>query len=182
MKKVAVHFATGFEEIEALAVVDVLRRAGISVTMVSVTDRRMVTGSHNITILADKVFDELDYDSLDMIVLPGGMPGAASLNDHSLLKEQILKFSNDGKALGAICAAPMVLGGLGLLDNKEAVCFPGFEKYLNNAKIVTSKVVRSGDIITAKGPGAAIDFGLAIVEMLEGEELANQIRQSMIAD
>ncbi len=182
MKSVAVFFATGFEEIEAITIVDVLRRAAVDVSMVSVTDRRMVAGSHDITVLADKVFIEVDFSKVDMIVLPGGMPGAASLNDHEKLKQQLVKFNVANKPIGAICAAPMILGGLDLLKGKQAVCYPGFEKFLVGADVLDQKVVASGNIITARGPGTAIDFGLKIVEHLLGSELAEQLRKAMIAD
>ncbi len=182
MKKVAVHFATGFEEIEGLAVVDILRRADVDVTMVSVTGRRMVTGSHNITITTDKVFDEMSYDNIDMIVLPGGMPGAINLNAHEGLKSIIQKFNDEDKFLCAICAAPLVLGNLGLLENRKSVCYPGFEKYMKGAIIQEEKVVDAGRFVTAKGPGAAIEFALKLVEKLVSAEKSSELRKGMIVD
>lgn len=182
MKKVAIHFATGFEEIEGLAVVDVLRRAGVDVNMVSMTDRRMVSGAHDITILADTVFEEVDYEDVNMIILPGGMPGATHLDAHEGLKSMIKKFDEEGKQISAICAAPLVLGNLGLLEGKNVVCYPGFEKYLKGASIQNEKVVEDGRIVTAKGPGAAIEFGLKLVEKLMGKEKSEEIRKEMIVD
>jgi 4-methyl-5(b-hydroxyethyl)-thiazole monophosphate biosynthesis len=182
MKKVAIHFATGFEEIEGLAVVDILRRAGVDVNMVSVTDRRMVTGAHDITIVADTVFEEMNYEDIDMIILPGGMPGAANLDAHEGLKAMIKKFDSEEKQIAAICAAPLVLGNLGLLENKKATCYPGFEKYLKGAQIQKEKVVESGRIVTAKGPGAAIEFGLKLVEKLVSKEKSEELRKGMIVD
>ncbi len=179
-KKIAIHFAEGFEEIEAISIVDVLRRANIEAIMVSLTGRRMVKGSHNITITCDKVFEEVEYSQISFIVLPGGMPGAANINNHEGLREQILEFNEKGKGLAAICAAPMVFGNLGLLENKNAVSYPGFEKYLKGAKIEDSLVVESGRYITAKGPGAAIQFALKIVEQIKGKDIADEIGKAMI--
>ena len=180
--KIAVHFATGFEEIEAVTIVDVLRRAKIETLMVSVADRRIVTGAHNIQLACDTMFEELDYSDVDMILLPGGMPGSANLKNHQGLKKEILNFSKDGKPLGAICAAPMVLGELGLLKGKDAVCYPGFEEHLKGARIQDEKVVQSGDFITAKGPGAAIEFALKVVSLLKDQQTADSLRKDMIAE
>src|SRR5690554_5279704 len=131
---VTVHLAEGFEEIEAVSIIDVLRRAGIETLIVSVTGKKEVTGSHNITITADSLFEDIDYSQIKMIVLPGGMPGAQHLKEHDALGKQIIKFNNEGKPVGAICAAPIVLGGLGLLKNKKATCYPGFEEQLEGAE------------------------------------------------
>ncbi|HYQ57992.1 MAG TPA: DJ-1 family glyoxalase III, partial [Draconibacterium sp.] len=123
MKKIAVHLADGFEEIEAISIIDVLRRAGFEVTVVSINKKMEVTGSHEITVKADALFEDLDYDNIDVIVLPGGMPGSANLKAHSGLREQILNFNDMKKPLAAICAAPMVFGNLGLLKEKQATCY-----------------------------------------------------------
>ena len=179
-KKVAVHFAEGFEEIEAISIIDVLRRANIDTIMVSVTNRRMVKGSHDITITCDTVFEEINYSDIDFIVLPGGMPGASNLNAHEGLRKEILEFNSKGKNLAAICAAPMVFGNLGLLENMNAVSYPGFEKYLKGANIKDSLVVESGLFITAKGPGAATQFALKIVEQIKGLETAELIKKAML--
>lgn len=180
MKKVAVHFATGFEEIEALAVVDILRRADLIVYMVSVMGRRIVTGSHKIKVTTDKMFEEVDYDEIDMIVLPGGMPGATNLNAHEGLKQVVKKFNDDQKYISAICAAPLVLGNMGLLDGKDATCYPGFEKHLRGANIPPKALVEDGKIVTAKGPGLAIEFGLKLVEKLVNAKKAKEIKEAMI--
>jgi 4-methyl-5(b-hydroxyethyl)-thiazole monophosphate biosynthesis len=169
MKNVCVFFATGFEEIEAISIVDILRRANIPVTMVSITDRLEVTGSHQIKVVTDKLFHEVDFNDALMLVLPGGMPGSKNLSLHDGLKRQILNFNENNKLLGAICAAPLVFGGLGILKNKEATCYPGFEDYLLGASITKGPVTVAGNIITGKGPGVAIKFALKIVEILEGK-------------
>lgn len=180
MKIIAVHLAEGFEEIEAISIIDVLRRAEMDVLVVSVTGKIEVTGAHKITVTADKLFEDIDYSSVEMIVLPGGMPGATNLNKHAGLRSQILDFNKNGKPLGAICAAPLVFGQLGLLKEKNATCFPGFEKYLEGANITGAATETAGNIITGKGAGVAIQFALQIVENLKGKELANQLKERMI--
>jgi 4-methyl-5(b-hydroxyethyl)-thiazole monophosphate biosynthesis len=181
MKKIAVHLAEGFEEIEAISIVDVLRRAGMDVVTISVTGRKEVTGSHYITIIADELFENIKYQSVDMIILPGGMPGSKNLNNHAGLKKEILEFNKNGKWLGAICAAPLVFGQLGILKNKKATCFPGFENYLEGAQITGEATEISENIITGKGAGVAILFALKIVELFMGEAFANELAVKMIA-
>ncbi len=180
MKKIAVHLAEGFEEIEAISIIDVLRRAGFEVEVVSVNKSKEVTGAHNITVKADTLFEDLDYKHIDMIVLPGGMPGTKNLQAHEGLKKQILEFNNEGKPLGAICAAPLVLGNLNLLKGKKATCYPGFEEELIGAEVTGGYTEQTGTIITGKGAGVAIDFALKIVEMLKGKELADDLARKMI--
>ncbi|MDD4144507.1 MAG: DJ-1/PfpI family protein [Prolixibacteraceae bacterium] len=177
---VAVHLADGFEEIEAVSIIDVLRRAGIDTVTVSITGKFEVTGAHGIKIKADKLFEEVNFDKTGMIVLPGGMPGAKNLKTHSGLRDQIQKFNNSGKPLGAICAAPMVFGDLGILKNKTATCFPGFESQLTGADVTGAEVEVSGNVITGKGPGVAIKFALEIVKTLKGESLAAQLAEDLI--
>ena len=182
MKKIAVHLAEGFEEIEAISIIDVLRRANLTVEIVSITGKREVSGSHKICVTADVLFEDLDYSLIDMIVLPGGMPGSANLKAHSGLREQILNFNDANKPLGAICAAPMVLGNLGLLKGKEATCYPGVEDELHGAIITGEDVEIAGNIITGKGAGVAIKFALKIVEMLIDKSFADQLAKKMIAN
>ena len=122
MNQVTVHLAEGFEEIEAVTIIDVLRRAGIEVIIVSITGKHLVKGSHNIEVKADLLFEEVDYSKGDMIILPGGMPGSKNLNEHEGLKAQIIKYQANEKYLAAICAAPIVFGNLGILNGKSAVC------------------------------------------------------------
>ncbi|MFV0592064.1 MAG: DJ-1 family glyoxalase III [Draconibacterium sp.] len=180
--KIAVHLAEGFEEIEAISIIDVLRRANLDTTVVSVTGSLIVTGSHQIKVTADQVFEHIDYSKIDMLILPGGMPGAANLKSHSGLREQILNFNDNKKPLAAICAAPMVLGNLGLLKNKKATCYPGFEDELHGAIITGNEVEQAENIITGKGAGVAIEFALKIVEVLKGKELSDELKKKMIAN
>lgn len=175
------HLATGFEEIEALTCVDILRRAGMDVNMVSVTDKKEVTGAHGIPVTADLLFGEADYDACGMILLPGGMPGSANLFAHQGLCKQILRFQSEGKWLAAICAAPgVVLGQLGILKGKKAVCYPGFESDMTGAEVATDPVALDGKIITSRGPGTAYLFAFKIVELLASPEKANELKSGML--
>jgi 4-methyl-5(b-hydroxyethyl)-thiazole monophosphate biosynthesis len=178
--KIAVHLADGFEEIEAVSIIDVLRRAEIEVVVISITGKIEVTGAHQLKIFADLLFDQVNYDEIYMIVLPGGMPGAANLDAHAGLRYVIQKFSSENKALSAICAAPLVFGNLGLLEGKQVVCYPGFEKYLKGAEVLSIPVVESGNIITGRGPGAALAFALKIVEKAVSIEKAELLAQQML--
>lgn len=183
MKKIiTVHLANGFEEIEAISIIDVLRRAEIEVLVVSVTGEIEVTGAHQVKIMADVLFDQVDYDEIYMIVLPGGMPGAANLDSHSGLKSVIRKFNAENKLLAAICAAPLVYGNLGILEGKQVVCYPGFEKFLKGAEVLSVPVVESDNFITGRGPAAAINFALKIVEKAVSIEMAEQLRRQMLVE
>ncbi|MDF2821702.1 MAG: yraA [Clostridiales bacterium] len=142
MGKTCVFLAEGFEEIEALAVVDVLRRNNIEVETISIQDSIYVTGGHKIEVKADKLFDEVNYNDVEMIVLPGGMPGTLNLQKHKKLEELIIKFANENKRISAICAAPSILGKLGILKDKRAICYPGYEKELIGAQICDEAVVK----------------------------------------
>jgi 4-methyl-5(b-hydroxyethyl)-thiazole monophosphate biosynthesis len=181
MKQVIVPLAPGFEEIEAITIIDVLRRAGISVTTVSLSESVDVEGAHGITVKADKLFSGSVFDGADMIVLPGGMPGSVNLNNHEGLRRKIVEFNNQGRYLGAICAAPLVFGELGLLKNREATCYPGFEHHLKEAILSTQPVVQDGKIITGRGAGKALGFSLMLVEVLAGKNVAESIGEKMIA-
>ena len=181
-RKIAVHLGDGFEEIEAISIIDVLRRAGLDVLTVSVTGKLEVNGAHQINVLADKLFENVDYSRIYMIVLPGGMPGASNLNAHEGLKEQIVKFNNENRPLAAICAAPLVYGNLGILNGKQAVCYPGFEKYLKGAEVLSNPFVESGNVITGRGPGVAIQFALKLVEKLVSAEKAETLAGQMLVD
>ncbi len=180
MKKAFVHFAEGFEEIEALTIVDVLRRADISVLMVSITGSKEVRGAHGISVLTDELIENADYSNAEILILPGGMPGSKNLNAHNGLKEQLKAFSNSKKKLAAICAAPLVLGGLHILEDHEAVCYPGYESELIGASIKYVPAIKSGNIITGRGPGTAIDFSLTIVAELRGKNTADQVAKAML--
>ncbi len=178
MSKVNIFFATGYEEVEALTVVDLLRRAGIETDMISVTGDLNVTSSHDVTVKMDRLFEQAD-ENADMLVLPGGMPGTTNLAQHKGLADMINRFNEAGKYIAAICAAPTVYGKMGLLEGKNATCFPGMESDLRGANKLTDKVVIDGNVITSRGLGTAIDFGLALVALLKGigtaEELASKI-------
>lgn len=180
MKKVALFLANGFEEIEALATVDILRRAQIPVEAVSISDTKTVTGAHNVTVIADTTFQQADFSNVEVLILPGGMPGAKNLNEHEGLKELIPKFNGEGKQIAAICAAPMVLGGLGLLNDKRATCYPGFEAELTGAQATGENVVVDGNITTGRGPGLAFDFALRLVEQIAGLKTRQEVQNGLL--
>lgn len=173
-------FAEGLEEIEGLAVVDVLRRAGIPTEIISITNQREVTGSHNITIQADKCIHEINIDEAEILFLPGGIPGTPNLAACQLLMEAVKRFDENGKRLAAICAAPSILGEMGILRGKKATCYPGFEGKLQGAECVMDKVVTDGNITTAKGMGAAIELGLELIRILQGEDAAESMKEKII--
>ena len=175
---VYVFLADDFEEVEAIEPVDIMRRAGIDVKTVSVMSGRSVRGSHGITVEADMMLSEADPAGFDMIVLPGGMGHQhldASNGVHALINEALVR----GKYIAAICAAPSILGKKQLLSGKRATCFPGFEKYCYGAELTGEKCVVDGKIITGRGPGAAADFGFAIVTALKGAETAKALKNDM---
>lgn len=178
--KAAVFLAKGFEEIEAVGVIDVLRRGGIETTIVSVAGNEQVEGAHGIIVRADQIFYQVDYNHYDLLILPGGMPGIENLANHEDLCDLLIDFNKKGKWIAAICAAPSVLGYLGLLEGERAVCYPGFEKYLSGATISTNDVVVSNHIITAKGAGVVFEFGLVILEQFIEKEKVEKLRKGMI--
>ena len=180
MKNVALFLAEGFEEIEALGTVDILRRAQIPVQTVSITDNKNVTGAHRITVAADETFATLDFSTVDVLVLPGGMPGAKHLNEHEELKRQIKTFAEKGNTVAAICAAPMVLGGMRLLDGKKATCYPGFEAELIGAVTTGENVVVADNIITGKGPAFVFDFALQLVETIAGIAARIEVQEGLL--
>lgn len=180
MKKVFIFLAEGFEETEAVATADVMLRGELDVTTVSVTGKSPVTGAHGIAVNADTLFENTDFSKGEMLVLPGGMPGASNLNVHQGLKNLLKQYAKEGKKLAAICAAPLVLGGLDLLQGKKATAYPGFESTLKGAEYVGAGVVKDGNIITGKGPGFALDFGLAIVEELQGTAKAKAVAEGLL--
>ncbi len=176
---VYVLLADGFEEIEALAFVDILRRAGIETQTVSVQNGKTVTGAHGIMILPDLPLKKIDPEKMDAIVLPGGMPGAQHLKDSQEVAALLHSAHQQQKLIGAICAAPMVLGGLGLLNGRQAVCFPGYESALAGATICNDPVVEDGNIITSKGPGTTAAFASAFVRRFCDVATAEAIISSM---
>ena len=176
--------AEGFEEIEALCPLDLMRRAGLLVRTVGIGGSK-ITGAHGIAVCADMTDSELDAlpdSSAELIFLPGGMPGTLNLQASPTVKSAIELAIKNGSYIAAICAAPSILGDMGLLCGKEAICYPGFEDRLTGAKLSKARVVRDGKIITAAGMGAALDFGLLIVEVFCGAEKAAQLRCAVIAD
>ena len=180
MKTMYVFLAEGFEEIEALAPVDVMRRAGLAVTMVSVTDNLVVCGAHGVPVVADATFAELDFADAALLFLPGGLPGATNLEAHVGLGALLrAKADEKGTILSAICAAPLVLGGLGLLQGKHATCYPGFENAMTGATYTAAKVTVDGNIFTACGPGAAWELGFIFVEHFCGAAKADDLRKGM---
>jgi 4-methyl-5(b-hydroxyethyl)-thiazole monophosphate biosynthesis len=180
MAKVYIFLADGFEEIEALTVVDILRRAGIEIAMVSITDSLQVTGAHHICVRADVLFAEADFEDADLLVLPGGMPGTAHLMEHEGLDNLLKEFHKKNKNIAAICAAPSVLGSKGLLAGKRATCYPGFESKLTDSTVVNQDVVEDGNVITSRGMGTAIDFSLSIIKKLLSEDIAKKLADNIM--
>lgn len=174
-----IFLANGFEEVEALAVVDVLRRASLKVTVVGVGSD-VITGSHAISVVCDAVDSAVSpNEDLDAVILPGGMPGTLNLEHSEMVNAFVDYASQHGKLICAICAAPSILGHKGLLRGKNAVCFPGFESELEGATLSDSFVVTDGNIITAKGMGSAVKFGIAIATEFVGEEKMKKIEESL---
>lgn len=171
-------FAEGFEEVEAIATLDVIRRAGIDVKSVGIGAKE-VAGSHGITVVCDLSESDVDVTGADGIILPGGMPGTLNLQSSKLVNGAIDYCAANGKLISAICAAPLILGHKGLLNGKNAVCFPGFEEDLIGATVSEKFVCKDGNIITAKGMGSAINFGLAIVEYFKDFETAEKLRGTL---
>lgn len=179
MAKVYAFLAEGFEETEAIAVIDVMNRGGINVVTVSINNEKMVKGVHGIEIKADDVIENIDIDDADMLFLPGGVPGTPNLAQCTKLKKALVKYNEEGKKLSAICAAPSVLGENGILKGKKATCYPGWEEKLVGAEYVKAAVVTSENISTGKGMGAAIDLGLEIVKIFCGEEKSVEVGKAI---
>ena len=176
---VYVFLAKGFEELEALAPVDVLRRAGVEVKTVGVTGKR-VSGSHGISVNCDITIAEATFDELEGIILPGGLPGTTNLEADETVQRFIDYCAENGKVIGAIRAAPMILGHKGLLRGKNAVCYTGFEKELTGARMLDRPAVRDGNIVTGWGAGGAMEFALLYLEVIsESEELSKKIARNM---
>ena len=180
MAKVGIFFADGCEEIEGLAVVDICWRAGLEIETISIMGRDIVAGSHRIKFQTDAVFEDVDFDTLDGVILPGGMPGTLQLGDHERVNGIIREFAEQKKLVAAICAAPSVLGAAGILEGKTAVCHPGFEGELKGANVIYENVAVDENIITSRGMGTAFDFGLAIVSYFMDDEVVADVRTHMI--
>ena len=173
-----VFLANGFEEVEALTPVDFLRRCELDVRTVGVNGS-VATGSHRIAVACDMTVEEMDISAADAVILPGGMPGTLNLEACPQVQEAVRWCAEHDKWVGAICAAPSVLGHMGLLEGKKATCFPGFEQELEGAELAPGFVCRDGLLVTGKGPGASLEFALEIVRMLKGEDTAQKVRVSM---
>jgi protein deglycase len=176
---VYIFLADGFEEIEALTVVDVLRRGDVDIKLVGLDGKTEATGRSSITVKTDMTIKDIDKKSIEMIVLPGG--AGTSLLENDIEVGNIIDFCCDKKLwIAAICAAPSILGKRGLLKDNRATCYPGFEKYLNNSKISRDSVVVSSNFITSKGPGTSFDFAFEILSVLKGDEIAKRIKEDML--
>ena len=175
MKKIVLFLADGTEECEALITVDLLKRAGFDVTTASVMEKKSLTTSSNILIYADQMAQDLNLDDFDMIILPGGMPGTKYLGESEIVCNAVKSFNEANKPIAAICAAPSVLGKLGVLSGKRAICYPGFEDTLEGATISDVDPVTDGNITTASGLGHAIPFALEIIKVLDSEETADKV-------
>ena len=171
--------ADGFEEVEGLTVVDLVRRAGIELKTVSVMGRIEVTGAHGIEVKADCLFEDMK-EPAEMLILPGGVPGTPNLKAHKELRQLICKSAEQGIYLAAICAAPTVYGELGLLKGKKATCYPGLENGLLGAEVVYDNVATDGNFITSRGVGTAIDFSLKLVELLKNKAEADKIAKAIV--
>ena len=180
MSKLGIFMADGCEEIEGLTVVDLVRRAGIEIEMISVSGEKNVTGSHKIAFQTDVSKADADFASYDGIVLPGGMPGTTHLMEDDTVNRVIKEFATSGKLVAAICAAPSVLSNAGLLEGKKATCYPGVESKLTGADFVTDPVAKDGNIITSRGLGTAIEFAAEIVAYLLDENVAKSLKESIV--
>ena len=180
MAKAVVFFAEGTEECEALLVVDLLRRAKVEVLVASASGSREILSSHKVHITADALAEEVDYSDVDLVVLPGGIPGTPNLAANKTVTDTCVSFAKAGKKVAAICAAPTVLAKAGLLEGKKAVCYPGMEEQLTGAKVSFDPVAVDGTVITSRGLGTAIPFALSIVQYFEGQECAKALASSVV--
>ncbi|MBQ4573983.1 MAG: DJ-1/PfpI family protein [Clostridia bacterium] len=178
---VHVYLADGFEPIEGLCPVDLMRRAGIEVVTVSINETTAVKAAHGMTVIADTTAAELGNDIPELVMLPGGMPGTLNLGACKAVTDAVMAAWEAGSFVAAICAAPSVLGALGLTAGREAVCYPGFEDKLTGARLSEAHVVRDGKLITAIAMGASVEFGLALIEALRGKSCADKIKESVFA-
>lgn len=180
MAKVYQLMANGFEDIEALAPVDILRRGGVEVVTVSVTGEDWVESAHGVVVKADARIENVNMADADLVMIPGGMPGAKNLNEHKGVRNALLRQHEQGRRVAAICAAPMVLGSLGILKGKRATCYPGFESYLEGAEYTAHLVEVDGNVTTAKGPAAAMMYGFCLLTQLTSEAQAEEVKAGML--
>ena len=176
----AIFLADGFEEIEGLTVVDMFRRAGIPIQTVSISDSLTVTGSHDIKVQADCLLKDFDFNTVEMLILPGGMPGTVHLGEDDTVSQVIREFAKEGKLVAAICAAPSVLGQAGILNGKKAACHPGFEEKLTGAEVFFSPVVCDGNVITSRGMGTAVPFGLAVARYFTDDATIEHVKAGLV--
>lgn len=177
---VYVFLATGFEDVEALAPIDIMRRAGVELQTVSINSSRTVESAHGVPVVADITLAEAQLGEAQLMVLPGGLPGSTNLDACQPLTSALLHHYQAGRPVAAICAAPLVLGHLGILQGKRATCYPGVEPELKGATYTASIVERDGLVVTGKGPGAAMEFGYALVDLLQGEGASAPLREGMM--
>ncbi|QBD85237.1 DJ-1/PfpI family protein [Clostridium tetani] len=180
VKKIVVMLAKGFEEIEALTVVDILRRVGVDCKTCSITEEKMVKGAHNIYVKSDTLLKDFKEYEFSGIVLPGGMPGATNLRDNKTVIGIIKEFNDENKLIAAICAAPIVLKEADIVENKNITSYPGFEEELKGSNYKEDKVVQHGNIITSRGPSTAIDFTFKILENIIDEKELEELKKSML--
>lgn len=180
MAKVYEFIANGSEEIEALTVIDVLRRGGIEAVTVSITGSEYAELSHGVTMKCDTTIEAADLSDADMLLLPGGLPGAYNLNEHEGVRAALLKQAEAGKKLGAICAAPLVLGSLGLLEGKKATCYPGFEDQMTGAEYTHDIFTIDGNIVTGEGPAATLPYSYAILSLFAEESVVEGLKEGMM--
>jgi len=180
MAKVFEFLADGFEDIEALGPVDIFRRGGVEIQTVSVNGSDCVTSAHGITVKADVKFEDADFSGADLLMLPGGLPGATNLGDHEGLCKLLTEHAAKGGMISAICAAPMVLGKLGLLKGKRATCYPGFEKYMEGAEYTGLLFSHDGNIVTGEGPAATFPYAYHLLSNFIDEGKVKEIERGMM--
>lgn len=179
MPNVLVPLLDGFEEIEAVTIIDVLRRAEIDVTVAG-QQAGPVRGSHGIEVVADAALSEIDPESLDMVALPGGMPGAKNLSENAAVQSIVKSMASAGKYTTAICAAPMALAAAGVVDGVRATCYPGFQSHLTGAEFVEDRVCVDGKVVTSRSPGTALEFALELVRLLRGNDVDSRLGEQML--
>lgn len=181
MTKIALFVENGNEDIEFIAPLDILRRGGVEVDLISANNNKTITTSHNVTVTVDKILNEINIDSYDGIIIPGGMPGSVYLKDNNLIIEYLQKFYREGKLVAALCAAPIVLNKAGITKESNITCYPSIEEEIDYKTYNEDKaVVIDRNVITAQGPTLALLFGYAILEYLEGKEISQKIANDML--
>lgn len=180
MSRLGIFIADGCEEVEALTVVDIVRRAKLEIDMISINGTKQVTSSRNVTFMTDTTKEEADFSAYDGIILPGGMPGTVHLGENDTVSQVIREFAKEGKLVAAICAAPSVLGQAGILNGKKAACHPGFEEKLTGAEVFFSPVVCDGNVITSRGMGTAVPFGLAVARYFTDDATIEHVKAGLV--